>query len=60
MELKKQWFEPGPDGGSSLDERTGLADRRTGWPPLYVRQFSRDGLPDRRRTTGTIADRDKP
>jgi hypothetical protein len=42
-----------------VDERTGKADRRTGWPPLYVRQFSRDGLPDRRRTTGTIADRGK-
>ena len=57
MELKKEWFEPGLDGGSSLDERTGLTDRRTGWSPLYVRQFSRYGLPDRRRTGGTITDR---
>ena len=59
MELKKEWFEPGPDGLSPFDERTGLTDRRTGWPPLYVRQFSRCGLPDRRRTTSTIADRGK-
>ncbi len=59
MELKKECLEPWSDGLSPFDERTGLTDRRTGWSPLYVRQFSRYGLPDRRRTTGTIADRGK-